>query len=147
MIKKIERPEWDEYLPAVKTNLNTGFILGDGSKLNKWFDENVEPVNKMFDEAVEVYCQKVEPLGDFIKAESCKKASEFHSHKAYLIGIEPIKKESAEEWRMSEYKELWIEKDTLELKDFGCSDCVAKSHRQLGDAVLVIEKRALDDLQ
>lgn len=84
-MKQIERPDWLKMWAQPPQFQNT---------YNEWFDEHVEPVNKLLSEAVEVFGYDTES--------SIWQKPDYHdlhqvTHKAYLIGIEPIKEETAEE--------------------------------------------------
>lgn len=79
---KIERPLW-EALPDIEADSWT-------VALNRWFQEKVEPINKMLDEAAVVY-------GNGIKNVWSEGQLGHDTHKALLIQIEPIKKETAED--------------------------------------------------
>ncbi|MCP3684565.1 MAG: hypothetical protein GY861_18010 [bacterium] len=74
-LRKIERPDW------AKVN----FPLGGEDNLNRWFDNNVEPLNKMLDEAVEVYTSD---LND--REETWARRPYGDTHKALLVNIQPI---------------------------------------------------------
>lgn len=63
---------------------------------DNWFEEHVEPVNKILENSAEVYgsiCGKADRWSMFEKPH--KKSP--HTHKALLINIEPIKKDAAED--------------------------------------------------
>ena len=84
---KIEKPFWF---------LSFGFEGKKHDKIDRWFDEHVEPVNKMLAEGVEVW--------GYPPSESAKEdhiwgvqKDEHLTHKALLINIQPIKKETAED--------------------------------------------------
>ena len=82
---KIERPD---YLAAQDGSTWT-------ERFDKWFDENVEPINLMLSEGVEVrsdYCN----LSWAVQG-SDYYGQEYMTHKALLINIQPIKKERAED--------------------------------------------------
>lgn len=80
---KIERPLWYLWF---------GISGGHHDDADEWFDTHVEPINKMLDEAVEVYGMKAH--GGNIWA---TKQHEDDSKKALLINIQPIKQETAED--------------------------------------------------
>ena len=80
---KIERPDWVNFVGLPKEYEDT---------MDDWFSDNVEPINKMLDGAETVYgenddCWFTRDAGNF----------ETNTHKALLINIEPIKKETAED--------------------------------------------------
>jgi len=60
----------------------------------EWFEKEVEPINKMLDEAVEVYGYSDLNVSNHTYASD---KQECDTHKALLINIQPIKKETAEE--------------------------------------------------
>jgi len=72
-----------------------GFVLSDryDVEFNNWFDEHVEPVNEAIRNGVEVYASN-EVLDD----ETWHKNmfNDLRTHKALLINIQPIEKDSAE---------------------------------------------------
>ena len=87
---KIERPDWFDEVDIYKKNLHMG------PKLSEWFDARVEPINKLLSEGVEVY--------GFMDRGKSGNAPLFYreletgeTHKALLIKITPIKKETAED--------------------------------------------------
>jgi len=61
--------------------------------LDNWWKKEVEPINKMLRDAVEVHSHM--RSGEVCWAE--KGFAKDATHRAYLIGIEPIKKETAED--------------------------------------------------
>ena len=76
---KIERPDWSI------------FTDGLGRDLDKWFDKDVEPINKMLESAVEVYAYGLS--GDKRFSWSSTRGKKDDS-KALLINVEPIKQET-----------------------------------------------------
>lgn len=82
MIKNIERPEWID-LPYVSPKGDDGHEF---DWLDAWFNEHIEPINKALDEAVKVTGIKTSEGWGFTETEHRKG----HTHKALLIGIEPI---------------------------------------------------------
>ena len=83
MLKKIERPfgkELDVYKYGTSAEVWKAF--------NQWFQDNIEPLNKLIEDAVEVYNDE-NHQNEWTEDESllCKPAA----HKAYLIGITPLK--------------------------------------------------------
>ena len=85
MIKRIERPDWKN---IGKMSIEKGNYL---ELLDFWFDHAVEPINKALDSAAEVY-------GPFTTySGTCLNLPHTHiadGHKALLINIEPIAKET-----------------------------------------------------
>jgi len=85
---KIERPDWVELFTKARA--------GGGNSMHPymdWFDEHVEPINSILADATEVYLRN-----NSIPAEWHNVKSEGNqSHKAFLIGTEPIVKETAED--------------------------------------------------
>lgn len=119
-MEKIEKPDWFE---IIRSKFNNVSSLRD--ELDKWFQEKVEPINKLLEGAVEVYGWG-EPdccYGWSYKNITAKNTS--MSHKAYLIGIEPIKKETAKDI----LKEL-IKLDGIMRADVG--DIINKAKKLLG---------------
>jgi len=66
----------------------------DSKGLNKWFDEHVEPINKMLSEGEMIYGYMNH--GVFWKRPEEPSQRET-THTALLINIQPIKKETAED--------------------------------------------------
>jgi hypothetical protein len=77
---KIERPNW---------YIDYDFYSRD--HFDKWFNENVEPINEMLSKGIEVYNWE-EVWHPKLDAYDDKPTS-----KALLINIEPIKQETAED--------------------------------------------------
>jgi len=97
---KIKRPDWDEF------NVDKSYSL---NQLNDWFDEYIEPVNKMLGGGIEVY---VGDSGIWTHDHDGVKTT-----KALLIDIKLIKRETAEDVlreliykgtpRTQHQKEIW----------------------------------------
>ena len=79
---KIERPDWSLFVDEF------------GVDFDKWFDSEIEPLNKILEGAEWVHCFKDLERNCW---ECDSQPHEKDTHKALLIGIEPIKRESAEE--------------------------------------------------
>lgn len=89
---KIKRPDWESLC-----NVGTDIFLHEKSKtwLDVWFDREIQPVNKILEEGVEVYgCDNG---GCNWQMQERIDASDFDTHKALLINIQPIMKETREE--------------------------------------------------
>lgn len=82
---KIARPNFE-----VVYNDSASFSMNKA--MNDWFDEHVEPLNKMLAEGVELYGSETRPLDGWNQ-----KSYESSTHKALLINSEPIKEKSREE--------------------------------------------------
>jgi hypothetical protein len=82
-MNKIERPDFDYYAA----------LHEEHQALDHWFDKHIEPINKALDEAVEVYQR---PRLNKQPHECCWTSDRLKqdTHKALLISIEPIVKES-----------------------------------------------------
>ncbi len=81
-MKRIERPDWKDTQHFAPTMV----LLFD-----RWFTENIEPINKAIDEAV-IVCA--------VTTSGCiwtEGAHEKDNYQALLINIEPIKKDTAED--------------------------------------------------
>ena len=91
-MKKIERPDWNNLIYHCRDGLNIDLI----TVLDKCWDEYVEPMNKLIENAVEVSGESRSSTDGLWNMHETilGKALPNHTHKAYLIGIEPIKKES-----------------------------------------------------
>lgn len=88
---KIEKPDWD----TLKGSSINSF---DYHVLDTWFQENVEPVNKMLAEGVEVYGHKEADHPFWYMFENPSESSmKSHTHKALLINIQEIKPKTREE--------------------------------------------------
>lgn len=84
---KIERPSFEEIIANWDSS---GSLAGfDFAKADKWFTECVEPINQLLDSAFEVYARRDAP-------EWLNNRFEDSTHKAWIIGVEPIKKETAQ---------------------------------------------------
>lgn len=100
---KIKKPCWEDLLCYIDYEATE-------KNLDMWFEENVEPVNKVLSEGVEV-------RGPFTTFKSWEVpfthlGSEL---KALLINIQPIKQQSREEKLeelVKEFTDLWDEKAT-----------------------------------
>lgn len=105
---KIEQPNWTNIMGMTKPNSHYE------SRLRWWFEEHVEPINKMLAEGVEVAGDEVDKdtwiWGSHYMDDGCEK-------KALLINIQPIKKETAEEV-LRDYIKWHTEKpDTIDITD------------------------------
>jgi hypothetical protein len=90
------RPKWWSDSFKVISNVHVGdaaYHEVDGKSLWK---QEFEPLNKLIDEGVEVYCWKSEKHLSWCSDEYIGKNGEY-THKALLIGIQSIKKETAED--------------------------------------------------
>ena len=92
---KIEKPNWHVELITLNKS-SSGMSLAQEQWLNEWFHQEVEPINKILAEGVEVSGD----VDDFSMSEwrSTKgRGYENNTHKALLINIQPIKKDTAED--------------------------------------------------
>jgi len=95
-MKKIKRPDWKYIFRYYKHELTEYAI----SELNIWFDQNIEPLNEIIENAIHV-------KGEYRKDRAFSDengwafdqsfATTRTTHKALLINIRPIKKETAED--------------------------------------------------
>jgi len=104
-MKRIEKPDW------IHAQLNYSMTAQEYGQnitkyFHKWFDSHVEPINKLIDNKVEVTAFKWEdnesPKGTDIKENvgewACGSGRDERStHRAYLIDIQEIKKDSYEQ--------------------------------------------------
>jgi hypothetical protein len=90
---RIERPDWNDFIMGT-----VPFDSRQLDGLDKWFDQNVEPVNRMLESGVEVYGDKDNTQGTWVMSEEDGdvNACESDTHKALLINITPIVKDTAE---------------------------------------------------
>jgi len=79
---KIELPDWSYYSPGVD-----GFL--------EWFDEHVDPINKMLAEGVEIYQEQT--LMDSLWDTDKKAPNMKFTRKAILIDVKPIQKDTAQD--------------------------------------------------
>jgi hypothetical protein len=77
---KIEKPDWKSICDSI-------LLTHEVSSLNSWFQENVEPVNKMLEGAVEVFTQSDPAEHTHWRGYKSKG----DTHKALLINIQEIK--------------------------------------------------------
>lgn len=91
-LKKIERPDWLREIVGVFDG-NVRVI----ERANDWFTQNVEPVNRLLEEAEPVYsCNKHTGMACALWGREDRE--DYHNtHKAYVIAVQPIKHETAEE--------------------------------------------------
>ena len=82
---KIERPFWGR-----GSEEKPGLGPINAPAFYKWFDKYVEPVNKMLADAIEVYRIESSPAYTLSPTPG-------DTHKALLINIQPIRKETAED--------------------------------------------------
>jgi len=103
-MKRIEKPDFTDFIVC---NARMTDMVGS---LGSWFDEHIEPLNKLIDKDIAV-TGFMEHRGNWVWSEE---PSEADTHKAYLIGIEPIEKDSAEK----------VLRDLLDRSAHGCIDIV-----------------------
>jgi len=82
---KIEKPEFKKFWDS--DPFTTGLNLQD------WFEENVEPINKILDSGVEVMADARVGSGSWFEVVPQRK----QTHTALVINIQPIKKETTED--------------------------------------------------
>ena len=99
-MKKIERPDWLEHgravnkLPATPEDNEYLFTV---DAFDHWFDKVIKPHNKLIESAVSVYARVPSGEQPCVWVESHKRDDIPDTHRAYLINIQPIKKETAED--------------------------------------------------
>ena len=87
-IKPIERPIWSSlYVPEMR-------YMDSLDALNEWFDKHVAPLNQLIEEGRKCHW-KDEPVTSYKCIHWFKEPA--HTHSAFLLGITPIEKESAED--------------------------------------------------
>lgn len=86
---EIKFPDWVDYLTEQGTEADRKDYAFQ-KRINDWFKENVEPINKLLREGVEVYGQP----GSMLWSDNNLHT---HTHKALLINIQPIKQKTREE--------------------------------------------------
>ena len=108
---KIERPDW--------AMICEGEIYTYGIRcLDKWFNTHVEPLNKMIREGRTVYSEQAKLPWHNVEHTLC-------THKALLIGIEPIKK-----WQCP-CGEIAMFADTEDCRTPLCHGCAMEIKRAL----------------
>lgn len=119
---KIERPDWAQMMIDTDHDIDLMHLL-DG-----WFDENCKPINELLEGAVEVVGSSDHGHVPFDWSMSDKHHyfSTQDSHKAYLIGIEPIKK-----WQCP-CGELAMFADTEDCRTPLCHGCAIEITKALG---------------
>ena len=85
---KIKRPKWNGAMSEKSVGDCAYAVTQD---LDYWFNTYVEPINKMLEDAVEVHTYKNDGVWYKVKEPVNP------THKALLINIEPIKKETAKD--------------------------------------------------
>jgi len=111
VMKRIEIPEFFNLIEPSPANTI--------SNLCDWFYREIEPLNKMIDEAVEVHLAISD--NERLYYEPAKK--KFATHKAYLIGIEEIKLDTAEDI----LREILKEWDRPEVQAINLSDKIKRA--------------------
>jgi len=99
---KLERPCWwsDHFTVTSEVHVgNAAYHIVDGK--NEW-NENFEPINKMFEDAREIRSYGDQNLWRHVSCKAVVYGKDLYniskeSHKALLINIEPIKQETREE--------------------------------------------------
>lgn len=91
MIKRIDRPGWKLMLGVFA---NETYQEDSIKRLNRWYDQFIIPLNRALDEAVVVYARV--PEGDWptVWVQANKRDDTTDTHRALLIGIEPLKQET-----------------------------------------------------
>ena len=85
---KIEKPDWYSLFGNPSSDFK--------GCLDTWFNKNVEPINRMLEKAVEV-SGNVDQFSMSMWRATKGRGTEDNTHKALLINIQPIKKETAED--------------------------------------------------
>jgi len=85
---QIEKPTWWK---LINGTFPPQFSV---DSLAKWFEENVEPINKMLAEGVEVFSKYDKTYLGYMWSTA---DNHHQNHKALLINIQPIEKETAED--------------------------------------------------
>ena len=108
-MKTIERPDWQMICESLHTE--NDYLRED--HVNRWFDTHIEPHNKLIESAVEVYAHNPNKQLTPDNWKSVKYDQD--THRAYLIGIEPIKKDTAEDVLrdivnkdLTNFKDIWM---------------------------------------
>lgn len=120
MIKKIKKPDFVAmWAQSSSTSMKSVY--------DKWFEENVEPINKAIDDAEVVY-----GWGkgyDWYPSQTIykKNVTQPH-HKALLINIEPIKQKTREE-KLEEFVEAFLAEQS------------SRSYEK-GEAMYILKQRA-----
>lgn len=93
-MKKIVRPDF-KYICKGDHYMKTPTLYEEN--FMNWFNEQVEPINQAIDDAIVVYCDNPQ-----LDHHSCNNLWTMNNvsndtHKALLINIEPLKKDTAED--------------------------------------------------
>lgn len=90
---QIKRPDWEALIYHCRDGLNLDLV----TVLNKCWDAEAEPINKILAEGVEVttYTEKGLDFANWVAPLDRPGATP--THKALLINIQPIQKETAED--------------------------------------------------
>ena len=118
---KIECPDWRWIMQ--RTAMESPPLFSE--QLDRWFDDHVEPINKLLADRVEVY--------NFEEVwHPCKTAygDERPVNKALLINIQPIKQETAEDV----LRELLGQSLPHVFKTIQCEEFRARAKRVLGES-------------
>lgn len=112
---KIEKPDWNDFI-------KTGFLLNKDQKegLDFWFQENVDPVNKMIKASIQTFGYYY-PEGDMEGKKWVYWNGDTHltpTHKALLINIQEIKPRTKGERAIELLKDLILELDGYNLERF-----------------------------
>lgn len=122
MVKKIERPDWRHLIGFyTESHVPVRVIT---IELERWFDTNIEPINKALDEAVEIV--RCDNKSTWSQDTPCPKCND----KALLINIERIPKDCESCGRPLESTES---NDSL-IKKETCVDIVKEILRDHADA-------------
>ena len=105
---KVERPDWSMFVDE----------FGKEVDLDKWFDSEIEPLNKILEGAQTVYSEQANLLWHNFEHSLC-------TRKALLIGVEPIKK-----WQCP-CGEIAMFADTEECRTPLCHGCAMEIKRAL----------------
>ena len=138
-MKKIKRPDFEQMWRDHES-------IDAYAYLYEWFDTYVEPLNKLIEGAVEVYTEENWQC-IYKQKRHCPDAT----HRAYLIGIEPLEEYIEFSGTLSEMREFMeqkqsssIKKETVEdvLRAYVKHDEMLEERGGLNDAVNQIYQRA-----
>lgn len=132
---KIERPDWYPMLGIGNGPRYTERVSRE--KLDQWFDNHIEPINKMLADGVEVYGYNdvsVEYEGEgwcFAQSEAPN-----DTHKALLVDIQSIRKKSREQQLEEFVKEYQDLSKSIKLKPELCYEAYYERLDEIAKALL-----------
>lgn len=117
---KIEKPDFQE---IASQHCSDGHLRSiDFSKIDAWFAETIEPINKLLAEAEELF-----GTDDGCWFDSNSQDFNTNTHHGYIIGVEPLKKETAADVLREIY-------DAIDNRCIVTDSLMLRAKRVLGDS-------------